>query len=145
MGTFENGRFEEFFNAQPLTSDGLRVEGTSKQIAKRMRELHDGIELLEREREGGPSVWRNWDKWEKRCAEVISYLDKQIISGKKGRGEPWRERGLVCGVEWPFFKDAIDKYRRWLDEYYACRGGVNRSLVFAHNDVRFLTSFITKP
>jgi choline kinase len=146
LGTFVNGRFEEFFNAQTLTAADLRVEDTSKQIAKRMRELHDGMELLEREREEGPFVWMNWDKWVDRCQEVITYLDKEILSGKKGRRELWRRRGLVCGVEWPQFKATIDKYRKWLDEYYG-KGGVNRNLVFAHNDVcfhRFLLISLSK-
>ena len=134
LGTFRNGRFEEFFNAQTLTADDLRVEDTSKQIAKRMRELHEGIDLLEREREEGPFVWRNWDKWVERCEEVITYLDREILSGKESKGEQWRKRGLICGVEWPQFKAAIDKYRIWLDGYYG-KGGVNRKLVFAHNDV----------
>ena len=142
LGTFTNGRFEEFFNAQTLTSKDLRDENTSKQIAKRMRELHDGIDLLAREREEGPFVWRNWDKWVDRCEEVISYLDKQILEGsrgKYGKGEAWKERGLVCGVEWGVFKSAIDRYRKWLDEYYSRRGGVGRKLVFAHNDVSLCT------
>jgi len=136
LGTFTNGRFEEFFNAQTLTFDDLRVPDTSKQIAKRMRELHDGIELLEREREDGPFVWQNWDKWVSRCEEVITYLDKEILSGAKGKREPWRTRGLICGVEWKIFKTAIDNYRKWLVELYRDKGGVNRNLVFAHNDVR---------
>lgn len=135
LGTFTNGRFEEFFNAQTLTAADLRVEDTSKQIAKRMRELHDGIELLEKEREDGPFVWMNWDKWVDRCEEVIRDLDKEVLSGKKVRGQLWMQRGLVCGVEWPLFKATIDKYRKWLDEYYG-KGGINRHLVFAHNDVR---------
>jgi choline kinase len=144
LGTFRNGRFEEFFNAQTLKAEDLRDENTSKQIAKRMRELHEGIDLLEREREEGPFVWRNWDKWVDRCEEVISYLDKQILEGsrsKYGKGEAWKERGLVCGVEWKVFKSAIDKYRKWLDEYYNSRGGVRRKLVFAHNDVRSPSDF----
>ena len=137
LGTFTNGRFEEFFEAQTLKAEDLRVEDTMKQIAKRMRELHEGIDLLDREREEGPFVWRNWDKWVDRCEEVITYLDGEILSGRqgKGKGEGWRERGLVCGVEWKVFKDAVDRYRRWLNEYYRKRGGVESRLVFAHNDV----------
>lgn len=137
LGTFNNGRFEEFFNAQTLTFDDLRVPDTSKQIAKRMRELHDGIDLLEREREDGPFVWQNWDKWVSRCEEVITYLDKEILSGAKGKREPWRTRGLICGVEWKLFKTAIDNYRKWLGEIYRDKGGVNRNLVFAHNDTQY--------
>jgi choline kinase len=140
LGTFRNGRFEEFYNAQTLKAEDLRVEDTSKQIAKRMRELHEGVELLDRERDEGPFVWRNWDKWVERCEEVISYLDKEILSGKKVKGESWRSRGFVCGVEWPKFRAAIDKYRKWLDVYYGA-GGVNRKLVFAHNDVRAYQQF----
>ncbi|KAL5328340.1 hypothetical protein ACEPPN_001839 [Leptodophora sp. 'Broadleaf-Isolate-01'] len=136
LGTFTNGRFEEFFNAETLTFDDLRVESTSKQIAKRMRELHDGIDLLENEREDGPFVWLNWDKWVNNCEKVISYLDKEILSGQDSKGDLWRSRGLVCGVEWPQFKAAIDKYRKWLDSYYG-KGGVNRRLVFAHNDTQY--------
>jgi choline kinase len=143
LGTFKNGRFEEFYNAQTLRAEDLRVEGTSKQIAKRMRELHDGVDLLEREREEGPFVWRNWDKWVDRCEEVITYLDKEILTGKKGsKGELWRARGLVCGVEWPKFRATIDKYRAWLSEYYGERG-VQRHLVFAHNDVSIVIETVT--
>jgi choline kinase len=141
LGTFTNGRFEEFFNAQTLTADDLRVEDTSKQIAKRMRELHDGIDLLEKERGEGPFVWRNWDKWVDRCEEVITYLDGEILAGKSGKGEQWRSRGFVCGVPWPQFKAAIDMYRKWLNGHYR-KGGVNAQLVFAHNDVRSLSQTI---
>lgn len=129
LGTFKNGRFEEFFNAQTLTADDLRVEDTSRQIAKRMRELHDGIELLEREREEGPFVWRNWDKWVDRCQEVVEFLDREDSDEKQGKS-----KGLICGVSWKEFRAAIDKYRIWLEKCYG-PGGVNRSLVFAHNDV----------
>ncbi|TVY33456.1 putative choline kinase, partial [Lachnellula occidentalis] len=89
LGTFRNGRFEEFFNAQTLKAEDLRVEDTMKQIAKRMRELHEGVDLLEREREEGPFVLRNWDKWVDRCEEVITYLDGEILSQRKGKGESW--------------------------------------------------------
>lgn len=138
LGTFRNGRFEEFFNAQPLTAQDLRIPDTSKKIAKRMRELHDGVELLSEEREEGPFVWRNWDKWVDRCEKIITYLDKQILEGdssKSIRGESWRDRGLVCGVEWPVFRGAIEKYRQWLEKYYGGSEKLSRRLVFAHNDV----------
>ena len=104
-----------------------------------MRELHDGIELHEDERDEGPFIWRNWDKWKERCEEVISYLDHQILAGKQGsstsRVEEWRNRGLVCGVEWSVFRSAVRRYRDWLSEQYGGDGGVRQKLVFAHNDV----------
>jgi choline kinase len=139
LGTFRNGRFEEFFDSTTLTWADLRVPETSKQIAKRMRELHDGIELLEQERQDGPFVWRNWDKWVERCEIVIKYLDDQIISGKAGpaqsKSEAWKARGLICGVEWPVFRGVVEKYRQFLTEHYGGVSKIKEQLVFAHNDV----------
>lgn len=139
LGTFTNGRFEQFFHARTLTAKDLRVPETSKQIGKRMRELHDGVELLEEERNAGPFVWQNWDKWVERCEEVITWLDRQILLGKPGAtnspSEQWKTRGLVCGVEWAEFRKTVDRYRRWLDEQYGGSVGVRQQLVFAHNDV----------
>lgn len=104
-----------------------------------MRELHDGMELLEEERDEGAFIWRNWDKWKDRCEDVISYLDHQILAGKQGfiasHSEAWKKRGLVCGVEWSVFRTAVRKYRDWLFEQYGGAAGIRPKLVFAHNDV----------
>ena len=139
LGTFTNGRFEQFFNARTLTAQDLRVPETSKQIAKRMRELHDGIDLLDEERDRGPFVWQNWDKWVQRCEEVISQLDQQVFSNNSksetGHAEASEKRGLVCGVEWPIFRQTVDRFRQWLDEQHGGPGGVRQDLIFAHNDV----------
>jgi choline kinase len=139
LGTFTNGRFEEFLYAHTLTPEDLRVPETSKQIAKRMRELHDGIELLEEERDSGPFVWVNWDKWVDRCEQVITWLDKQILSQDQeqaiSKARPWQSRGLVCGVEWPLFRKTVDKYRKYIVETHGGRKGIKERLVFAHNDV----------
>lgn len=139
LGTFTNGRFEQFFHARTLTAADLRVPETSKQIAKRMRELHDGIELLEQERDEGPFMWRNWDKWVDKCEEIITWIDHQILSGKLGpaktRSEEWKNRGLICGVEWSIFRRTVERYRKWLDDQYGGPAGIRQQLVFAHNDV----------
>jgi choline kinase len=109
-----------------------------KQIAKRMRELHDGIDLLDEERENGPMVFHNWDKWVDRCEQVISWVDAEIkspLNEGKAASEPWRRRGYVCGVPWPKFRKAVEDYRKWL---IVDSGGVHeikRQLVFGHNDV----------
>lgn len=141
LGTFSNGRFEEFFYARTLTAKDLRVPETSKQIAKRMRELHDGIELLEEEREGGPFVWNNWDKWIDRCEQVVSWVDKEILASRdtaKSGSESWKQRGLVCGVRWPVFRQIVEKYRKQLDNAYGGSDELKKQLVFAHNDVSIL-------
>ncbi|KAJ5926006.1 hypothetical protein N7454_007516 [Penicillium verhagenii] len=140
LGTFLNGRFEEYFEARPLTPKELRIPQTSKQIAKRMRELHDGMELLDEERDGGPMIFKNWDKWVDRCEQVTTWLDKEVESPEnqvKAEIEPWRRRGFVCGVPWAAFRKAVDHYRSWL---VASCGGIDeikRQLVFAHNDTQY--------
>lgn len=146
LGTFRNGRFEEYFEARPLTAKELRIPETAKQIAKRMRELHQGIELLEEEREGGPMVFKNWDKWVDRCEQVTTWLDKELDSPQnqtKAVAESWRRRGYVCGVPWAVFRKAVDNYRIWL---LASCGGISEikhQLVFAHNDVSVIPFFLS--
>lgn len=143
LGTFKNGRFEQYFNASPLTPEDLRDPEVSKQIAKRMRELHDGIELLQHERDGGPGVWKNWDQWLENTGRIIAFLDKQIDDAPNDARRnsvlhAWKSNGYVCGVPWPQFKDVVNKYRAYLNNYYRDQRALNDSLVFAHNDVSLL-------
>ena len=138
LGTFHNGRFEQYLNARPLTPNELRDPEISKQIAKRMRELHDGIELTREERSAGPLLWQNWDKWVKRCRDIIEWLDEQILHQEKppkSKADTWKTRGLVCGVPWAFFRNAVENYRKWLEGQYGGKKSVLDHLVFAHNDV----------
>ncbi|KAL9590368.1 MAG: hypothetical protein Q9203_000839 [Teloschistes exilis] len=145
LGTFTNGRFEEFFNARTLTAKDIRVPETSKQIAKRMRELHEGIELLEEERKAGPFMWQNWDKWKGRCEEVISWIDEKMMARREGPAgtgvDAWEKHGLVCGVEWQFFRSTVEKYRRWLEDQSGGPQGVKEKLVFAHNDTEWCYNY----
>ena len=139
LGTFLNGRFEEFFNATTLTHVTMRDPDTSRQIAKRMRELHDGVELLEVEKDEGPGVWCHWDKWLETVEKTITFLDRQILEDRpgpiRGPADAWRTRGLICGVEWHRFRAAVEAYRRFLNETYGSPQAVRERLVFAHNDV----------
>lgn len=141
LGTFTNGRFEQFFNSTTLTASDIREPETSKQIAKRMRELHDGVELLENEKDEGPAVWKNWDKWLKSAEERITALDERMISGKlgpvRGPDDAWKTRGLICGVEWHVFKGMVEKYRKFVEEQYGGRKAIRERLVFAHNDAQY--------
>ena len=107
------------------------------QIAKRMRELHEGIDLLRQERDDGPFVWRNWDKWVERCEQIVTWLDQQVREDRVApSGDAYLNRGLLCGVEWPLFRKTVEKYRKWLEEQYGGIDKINERLVFAHNDVR---------
>lgn len=139
LGTFTNGRFEQFLNATTLTAANIREPQTSRQIAKRMRELHEGMELLDEEREAGPAVWKNWEQWLPNVEPAITFLDKKILAGNlgpvKGPADSWKERGLVLGVEWAKFKAMVEIYRKYLEERYGDPQVIRDHLVFAHNDV----------
>ncbi|KAK4232277.1 kinase-like domain-containing protein [Podospora fimiseda] len=141
LGTFLNGRFEQYLNAAALTSASLREPDTSKQIAKRMRELHDGVELLEEEKDQGPGVFKNWDKWLTQVEKTVLFLDKQVEDGPgviRGPSEAWKARGYVCGVPWPVFKDLVQRYRKLLlDRYGGDPKKIREKLVFAHNDTQY--------
>lgn len=140
LGTFKNGRFEQFFNAITLTPAHLREPDTTKSIAKRMRELHDGIDLLPLERDGGPAVWKNWDQWLENVAKLIAYLDQQLESNptvpkSEMAVHRWKANGYVCGVPWGQFLAMVIKYRTHLNNCYKTKTTIKERLVFAHNDV----------
>ena len=124
MGTFQNGRFEEFFHAETLTKDDIRNPETSKQIARRMRELHEGVDLEEGEVRAGPVVWLNWEKWVGRAREIMKEVET------RGAHE-----GML--VAWKVFEEAVGRYRKWLAARYDGEEELKRQLVFAHNDTQY--------
>ncbi|RMZ76252.1 hypothetical protein DV738_g5061, partial [Chaetothyriales sp. CBS 135597] len=142
LGTFTNGRFEEYLHARTLTAEDLRIPETSKQIAKRMRELHDGVELLEAEWEAGPAIFQNWDKWVDRCEKIITWLDKQVhdlrnrVPGTAPK-DKYTKYGLICGVDWPVFRRVYDRYRTKMVKEAGGQVGIRNKLVFAHNDTQY--------
>lgn len=143
LGTFQNGRFEQFFNAITLTSQDLHDPYLSRQIAKRMRELHDGIELLPHERQNGPSVWRNWDQWLENIGRITTFLDNQLEHDHAAVNHDsvlhaWKANGYICGTPWAQFKEAVTKYREYVEGRYGGKKDVNGRLVFTHSDVRDL-------
>lgn len=141
LGTFKNGRFEQFFNAAPLTPEDLRNPEVSKQIAKRMRELHDGIDLLPHEREGGPTLFRNWESWHDNVGRIVTFLDEKLEkstpeSRQRRTGfDAWKANGYVCGTPWPQFKAMVLKHQEFVRGFYKEPERIRDALVFAHNDV----------
>ncbi|GKT96382.1 choline kinase [Colletotrichum tofieldiae] len=133
LGCFTNGRFEEYFNSITLTPSDLREPETSKQIAKRMRELHVGIDVLDREKDEGPAVLKNWDSWLRNVEKKITALDEGVRRGNS----VFRGPGYVCGVEWHQFKELYDKYRDLVFSAYKGHQGIRERLVFAHNDTQY--------
>lgn len=143
LGTFSNGRFEEYLHATTLEAPDLRIPETSKQIAKRMRELHEGIELLASEIEEGPTIFKTWDSWVARCEKVITWLDEQVKLSKNplpDQPKPPRKYtkyGLVCGVPWATFRQTYDRYRERLERQCGGSNALRKKLVFAHNDTQY--------
>jgi choline kinase len=123
LGTFTNGRFEEFLETRALRAEELRVPDVSRQIAKRMRELHDGIELTAAEVAAGPFVWRNIDRWLPRAEMIVERIESAGSAH-------------VVGSSFALFKEALQKYRAWLSSLYEDEEGIRERLIFAHNDVR---------
>lgn len=101
-----------------------------------MRELHDGIELLRQEREAGPFVWSNWDKWVDQCEKVVNHVDGQMLrkGARRSSAITLKPQEQVCGSDWATFKSTVGRYRQWVDESYEKKGGVKSQLIFAHND-----------
>ncbi|OAQ85094.1 choline kinase [Purpureocillium lilacinum] len=142
LGTFKNGRFEQFFNAITLQRMDLRDAETSRQIAKRMRELHEGIDLLPTEREIGSTTLKSWDQWQDNVTKIITFLDQQFENQTGSERmdsvvHAWKANGYVCGVPWPFFRDTVLKYRAHLKAAYKDEKTIKDRLVFAHNDTQY--------
>lgn len=98
-----------------------------------MRELHEGIDLLPLEREEGPFVWQNIEKWQTQCEKIVTWLDTQAEEhGTEGMHRP----PYVCGTEWSQFMKTLAAYRDWLFKQYGGLEKLKEHLVFAHNDVR---------
>ncbi|KAF4977429.1 hypothetical protein FZEAL_6041 [Fusarium zealandicum] len=145
LGTFQNGRFEQYFDSITLTPSDLHDPDMSKQIAKRMRELHEGIDLLPKERQGGPATWKSWDQWLDNVERIATYLDNELEKEAETQSarrdsviHAWKTHGYVCGTPWAQFKDMISKYRAYLNSFY--KGGeeeVKNQLVFAHSDTQY--------
>src|SRR5271154_446976 len=78
LGTFTNGRFEQWLDSQTLKRLELRDPNLSCSIARRMRELHDGVKLTYTERHSPPSVWTSLDKWLPRAREIIAHRRRKL-------------------------------------------------------------------
>lgn len=144
LGTFQNGRFEEYFYASTLKPEDMHEPDTFSQIAKRMRELHMGVDLLDAERQAGPFVWQNWDKWVGRCENIISYVDRKLLTTKNVHmSKRFKRLGLFSTLEWNLFRRTVERYRRWLVEQYGGSEALRDRLVFTHNDVRIFLPQVT--
>ena len=165
LGTFTNGRFEQWLDSHTLSRLEMRDLNFSCSIARRMRELHDGVRLSYTERHSPPTVWTSLDKWLPRAREIISrrrrketgrLSDKNLpnlatLNEKKTAshagdsasraGDSWSD-DLILGRKWAMFEIALGRYRLQMEELYP-PDKLKHQLAFCHNDVRFPMSFHT--
>ncbi|KAK7208542.1 kinase-like domain-containing protein [Myxozyma melibiosi] len=140
LGIFTNGRFEQFLKATTLTKEDIRKPEVSRGIAKRMRELHDGVDLTMDERLGGPGLWKNFAKWSMDAKEALDRLDKLVPEDQDPNanpcGPPWTTKKVLM-ADWPTFMEGARRYKEWLEAAYGGEEAVNKGLVFAHNDAQY--------
>ncbi|KAK9475889.1 kinase-like domain-containing protein [Lipomyces japonicus] len=134
LGIFGNGRFEQYLQAQPLTKEDIRDPDISKVIAKRMRELHEGIDLTKDERDAGPSVWLSIQKWAHDAKKTLEQLDDL----KKERPNcQFKSTKDILHTDWKTFVNSFEVYKQWLINRYELGEDIKKDLVFAHNDAQY--------
>lgn len=75
LGTFGNGRFEEYLPSTTLTKDELREPTISTQIASRLYQLHSIVDTFPPSSNETLEVWTNIDKWfNSLSSEIIQKL-----------------------------------------------------------------------
>lgn len=126
LGTFANGRFEQFLNAKSLLKEELMDPEVSRQIAKRMAELHTNIALTAEQRAAGPVVWSILDKWMVSAKERLGQLAAR---------DPGCVEKLLQTTPDKFF-DALKTYRSYIESIYP-PSDISKMLVFCHNDTQY--------
>ncbi|ODV61550.1 choline/ethanolamine kinase [Ascoidea rubescens DSM 1968] len=124
LGSFSNGRFEQWLNnAQVLKPTQVADLKLSRTIARRMKQLHIGIQLNNPEINNGPSIWKRIDDW-LNLAELTLNLNKINASN-------------FLLSDFQTYKNIINKYKLWLYNRYKSIQDLKDSLVFCHNDTQY--------
>ncbi|GME69974.1 unnamed protein product [[Candida] boidinii] len=131
LGCFSNGRFEEYLNNSiTLNKDQIKDAKISRMIARRMKELHHGIKLLENEKFQGPKCWSTIEDW-------IEKIDEIIKSEKLNNEIDEKDEVNVFFLTWSNFKKLIFNYRNWLYSRYGGKINLDEKLKFCHNDTQY--------
>lgn len=120
LGTFGNGRFEEYLPSTTLTSFDIRQPETSKEIASRLNQLHSIVNEYPPETNQPLEVWIMIDKW------YSSLLTEVLVNLKEKNPDKIQE------IESNF--DPVQLHK----EIALCKSKLSKNnspIVFAHNDV----------
>ncbi|KAL7409613.1 kinase-like domain-containing protein [Mrakia frigida] len=152
LGTFLNGRIEQFFASRALTATELRQPETSRWIARRMAELHTAdMELLGPHSKGlrgetrDPTVLTSIRDWAGPAREIVMTLAKLERDGdgaeelKEGAVGMKALKGWVKEFDMDKLELEIAAYTKWLKRYEEgeVMGGKKWKMVFAHNDAQY--------
>ncbi|ODQ82947.1 hypothetical protein BABINDRAFT_159427 [Babjeviella inositovora NRRL Y-12698] len=126
LGTFTNGRFEQFLDGFiTLNKDQLRNKYISQMIAKRMKELHVNMELEAKDTH--PMSWALIDKWFPLAEEVV----------KSYEANPDVSEADFLLTNFATFKKNVQAYRTWLMNKYGKAEFPREVLCFCHNDTQY--------
>ncbi|CAJ0843031.1 14537_t:CDS:2 [Entrophospora sp. SA101] len=116
LSIFNNGRFEQYLDAVPLTKDEIRDKEISRKIASSMFKLHE-IPVPADIESAVPEVWSNIDKWYELS------LSQDIV-----------ENSSIKRFNLESLKEEVEELKRILEM-------VNSPIIFGHNDVNFNSQF----
>lgn len=121
LGTFENGRVEEYFESTTLTAQDIRDPEISRWIGARMAELHSvDIEAVEGE---------GWKIGVEKSVRSWLMPARQVLRSSSLPQDVRRELDIDA------FERDWDKYLLWLVKVDDILAGSRR--VFAHNDTQY--------
>ncbi|KAF9112456.1 hypothetical protein BGX27_003378 [Mortierella sp. AM989] len=127
LGIFKNGRFEEYVDSTTLTKEDIRNPRTSRQIAHRMCELHNLVNIFPPPEGTIPQTQMNITKWAPLAREAIEKICAEDPTKRTVMDEFGFEKLLV----------EFDEVQRELT-------AVHSPLVFAHNDTQYGNILRTK-
>lgn len=128
LGTFGNGRFEEYLPSTTLSRQDIRQPQISSQIASRLHQLHSIVNTFPPVHNESLEVWTNIDKWYTTVttADMLSLLmDKN----------PKRKLQL----------EALNLVQLGQDIKQCKHICKNSPIVFAHNDVSQVRRYCMEP
>jgi len=127
LGIFRNGRFEQHLESETLCNDDLCDPSTSRNIAQRLRQLHNIIDIFPPPQEDiKPEVWVNIDKWLPLALSTISSDTFKCTE---------EQRKDLDEFNFETLKDEIEVLKIKLEL-------INSPIVFAHNDVSSLKTVL---
>ncbi|CAG8543327.1 4304_t:CDS:2 [Acaulospora colombiana] len=113
LGTFKNGRIEEYYESTTLTKDDIRMAPISRHIASRMFQFHNIVKIFPPRDDANPEVWVNIDRWYPLACKIFRSSEN---------------------------KEALDLLNLLRDEIPRLKvmlSKIDSPIVFAHNDTQY--------